>query len=349
MRSGTDTGRMQRDERKLALVTGGAGFIGSHLCDRLLAMGWRVRALDDLSVGRASNVAQHADNPAFSLHVLDVADGAALAPLLDGCTRVFHLAALADIVPSIEAPLRYAHANVTGTMTVLEAARAAGVQRFVYAASSSCYGIPDVYPTPEQAPCRPQYPYALTKYLGEQAVLHWGQIYDLPVVSLRFFNVYGPRARTSGTYGAMFGVFLAQRLAGKPYTVVGDGTQSRDFTYVGDVVEALVRAADSDVRGEVINVGTGKPVSVNEIVRILGGPVVHVPKRPGEPDCTCADTRRAQALLGFVAQVGIEQGIAQLLAHIDDWKDAPVWTPERIADATAAWFRHLGRNDDVAA
>ena len=177
-------------------------------------------------------------------------------------------------------------------MSVVECARQAGVKRFVYAASSSCYGIPDLYPTPETAPIRPQYPYALTKNLGEQIVLHWGQVYELPVVSLRLFNVYGPWSRTSGTYGAVFGVFLAQKLAGKPFTVVGDGTQTRDFTFVTDVVDAFVCAAQSDVCNEVFNVGTGGTYSVNRLVALLGGGVVYVPKRPGEPDCTLADTSK---------------------------------------------------------
>ncbi|MBP7291436.1 MAG: SDR family oxidoreductase [Nannocystaceae bacterium] len=339
----TDTAKgAQQGHRGTALVTGGAGFIGSHLCDRLLAEGWRVRVLDDLSIGRLSNLAHHEGNPALEFHRVDVADIAAVRPIVQGCQRVFHLAALADIVPSIESPLAYAHANVDGTMAVLEAARAAGVERFLYAASSSCYGIPEHYPTPEQAPCRPQYPYALTKYLGEQAVMHWGQVYGLPVVALRLFNVYGPRARTSGTYGAMFGVFLAQRLAGKPYTVVGDGSQSRDFTYVTDVVDAFVCAAESSICGVAMNVGTGRPVAVADIVRLLGGPVVHLPKRPGEPDRTHADTGLIERLLGWHAKVGIEEGVARLLSHIDDWRDAPVWTPESIAVATDAWFRHLG-------
>src|SRR5205814_2657722 len=181
------------------------------------------------------------------------------------------IAALADIVPSIQNPAAYHKSNVDGTLSVLEASRKHGVKRFVYAASSSCYGIPDVYPTPETAPIRPQYPYALTKNLGEQMAMHWGQVYKLPVVSVRFFNVYGPRSRTSGTYGAVFGVFLAQKLKGKPFTVVGDGTQTRDFTFVTDVVDACAVAAASKASGEIFNVGSGKPTSVNRIVELLGG------------------------------------------------------------------------------
>jgi UDP-glucose 4-epimerase len=213
----------------------------------------------------------------------------------------------------------------------------------VYVASSSCYGIPTVYPTPETAPADPRYPYALTKYLGEQLVLHWAQLYRLPAVSIRFFNVYGPRARTSGTYGAVFGVFLAQLLAGRPLTIVGDGTQTRDFTFVSDAVDALLVAAEAGERGEVYNVGSGKPASVNELVRLLGSPpTVHIPKRPGEPDCTWADITKIAAELGWEPQVTIGDGVRIMLDNIDYWRDAPVWTTERIAEATRDWFRHLG-------
>jgi UDP-glucose 4-epimerase len=263
-------------------------------------------------------------------------------PIFGRVEWVFHLAALADIVPSIQHPTDYHHANVDGTVAVLEAARTAGVKRFLYAASSSCYGIPDVYPTPEQAEIRPEYPYALTKFLGEQCVLHWGKVYRIPVVSLRLFNVYGPRARTSGAYGAVFGVFLAQKLNHQPLTVVGDGTQCRDFTYVSDVVEAFVTAAKSEVAGEVFNVGTGSPVSVNRLVELLGGDVVYISKRPGEPDRTHADIRKIGRELGWKPTVSIEEGVKVLLDTIESWREAPVWTPESIAAATREWFRYLG-------
>jgi len=326
-----------------AVVTGGAGFIGSHLVDRLLADGHSVLVLDNFSTGRPENLAHLARDPRVSLERLDVATSERLPALLAGTDWVFHLAALADIVPSMERPLDYHRANVDGTVAVLEAARAAGVGRFLYAASSSCYGIPDVYPTPETAEARPQYPYALTKLLGEQCVLHWGQIYRLPVISLRLFNVYGPRSRTSGTYGAVFGVFLAQKLNRRPFTVVGDGTQSRDFTFVSDVADAFVTAAQSAVGGEAFNVGTGAPVTVNRLVDLLRGPVVHVPKRPGEPDRTHADITKIQRRLGWRPKVSIAEGVQILLDNIEYWRQAPVWTPESIEVATRDWFRYLGK------
>ena len=331
-----------------ALVTGGAGFIGSHLVDRLLADGLEVVVVDNFSTGRPQNLAHQKGNDRLTLLQADVSDAAAIKPAFEGVDWVFHLAALADIVPSIERPTDYFRANVVGTQAVLEAARAAKVKRLVYAASSSCYGIPDSFPTPETAPVRPQYPYALTKYLGEELVLHWGLVYGMPVVSTRFFNVYGPRSRTSGTYGAVFGVFLAQKLAGKPFTVVGDGKQTRDFTYVSDVADALVRAAESGVTREVLNVGSGHTYSVNRLVELLQGPVVHIPKRPGEPDCTFADISKIRRLLGWEPKVSLEQGVAEMIKNIDYWREAPVWTPQSIAGATEAWFKHLGREREKA-
>ena len=323
------------------IVTGGAGFIGSHLVERLLRDGCHVVVVDNLSTGRLQNLAHLHGNPHLEVHRLDVADAEALRPLFEGIEWVFHLAALADIVPSIRRPLDYHHANVDGTIGVLEAARTAGVRRFIYTASSSCYGLPDILPTPETAPIRPQYPYALTKYLGEQMALHWAQVYGLPVVALRLFNVYGPRSRTSGTYGAVFGVFLAQKLAGKPFTVVGDGRQTRDFTFVTDVVDAFVRAAASEVTGAVFNVGSGDTYSVNRLVELLGGEVVHIPKRPGEPDCTFADTAKIRQALGWAPQVSFSEGVRIMLEHIDYWREAPVWNPDSIAQATKDWFAYL--------
>jgi UDP-glucose 4-epimerase len=325
------------------IVTGGGGFIGSHLVDRLLAAGRQVKVIDNFSVGNPRNLEQHRGNRDLDVVTCDIGEDP-VAPLFVGAERVFHLAARADIVPSVQDPSVYFRSNVDGTYAVVEAARAAKVERFVYAASSSCYGIPDNYPTPEDAAIRPEYPYALTKYLGEQIVLHWAKVYRLPAVCLRFFNVYGPRVRTSGTYGAVFGVFLAQLLAGKPLTIVGDGTQTRDFTYVTDVVAAIVTAAESEVIGEFYNVGSGNTYSVNRLVELLGAKeTVNIPKRPGEPDCTFADVAKIRRELGWQAEVSLERGVGYMLENLEYWRDAPVWTPDRIAEATADWFRLLSR------
>jgi UDP-glucose 4-epimerase len=328
--------------KKLCIVTGGAGFIGSHLTERLLADGHRVTVIDNFVIGRPQNLATVPNRDKLTVVEADIADYDTIEPLFKGVDWVFHMAAMADIVPSIEFPVTYHRANVDGTISVLEAARRNEVKRFAYTASSSCYGIPDAYPTPETAPARPMYPYALTKYVGEQYAMHWCQTYQLPVVSLRLFNVFGPRHRTSGTYGAVFGVFLAQKLAGKPFTVVGDGTQTRDFTFVTDVVDAFVTAIESDVSGEIFNVGSDNTYSVNRLVELLGGDVTYVPKRPGEPDCTFADITKIKQRLGWRPKVSFEDGIKVMLKHIEGWKDAPVWTVESVAEATAAWFKHLG-------
>lgn len=325
------------------VVTGGAGFIGSHLAERLLAEGHRVLVLDNFATGRRENLAGFADHPGLTVETADVADFERIRPLFEGKDWVFHLAGLADIVPSIQRPRDYHAANVDGTISVLEAARLGGVRRFLYAASSTCYGLPDVVPTPETAAIRPMFPYALTKYMGEEYALAWHRIYGLPVVSLRLFNVFGPRSRTSGTYGAVFGVFLAQKLAGKPFTVVGDGTQTRDFTYVTDVADAFLRAAESQVAGEILNVGSGGTYSVNSLVRLLGGEIAYVPKRPGEPDCTFADTGKICRLLAWQPRVGFEQGVNQMLEHIELWRHAPVWDTDSVQEATRDWFKYLGK------
>lgn len=323
------------------LVTGGAGFIGSHLVERLLNDGHRVHVIDNFSTGRRLNLAHVEANPRLSILEADIAEPAAIATAFKGVDWVFHMAALADIVPSIQQPMAYHRSNVDGTIAVLECARHAGVSRFLYTASSSCYGIPDVFPTPETAAIRPQYPYALTKNVGEQYAMHWAQVYKLPVVSLRLFNVYGPRSRTSGTYGAVFGVFLAQHLHGQPLTIVGDGTQTRDFTFVTDVVDAFVTTAASDVAGEIMNVGSTSTYSVNRLAELLGGETVRIPKRPGEPDCTFADTSKIARLLGWKPRMTFEQGVQVMLDNIDYWREAPVWNVDSIADATKEWFQYL--------
>ena len=330
----------------IAVVTGGAGFIGSHMVDLLLDRGFEVRVIDNLVGGQLTNLKQHEGNPLLLVAEADVRDLPADTPLFADATYVFHFAGIGDIVPSVERPLDYMSTNVMGTVHVLEAARHAGVRKFVYAASSSCYGVATELPTTEHSPIRPEYPYALSKYQGEEAVLHWGRLYELPVVAIRIFNAYGPRSRTTGAYGAVFGVFLAQKLAGRPFTVVGDGTQTRDFVFVTDLVKAFLAAADSDRRQQVYNVGAGQPQSVNHLVELLGGEVVYVPKRPGEPDCTWADIAKVTAELGWQPEVTFETGVQLMLDHIDYWRTAPVWDQASIAEATATWFATLSIKEE---
>jgi len=324
-----------------AIVTGGAGFIGSHLVDTLLGEGVSVTVLDNFSTGRPENLEHIKDQ--IKLIECDISKAGIWEKEFDGANWVIHLAALADIVPSINDPEAYFHANVVGTLNVLQASKKYKIKRFIYSASSSCYGIPAAYPTPEDTPMEPQYPYALTKRLGEELVIHWAKLYNLPALSLRFFNVYGPRSRTSGTYGAVFGVFLAQKLAQEPMTIVGDGNQTRDFTYVTDIASALMAALLSSKSAEIYNVGSGATISVNRISELIGGETVYIPKRPGEPDCTFADISKINEELNWEPTISIERGVEMILENIHYWAKAPVWTPNEIKEATADWFKYLGK------
>jgi UDP-glucose 4-epimerase len=326
--------------RPIAVVTGGAGFIGSHMVDLLLERGFAVRVADNMVGGRPENLAHHDRTGDLAVEARDIRSYAPDDRLFKGASYVFHFAGIGDIVPSIERPTEYMSVNVQGTVHMLECARHAGVQKFVYAASSSCYGLAEV-PTREDHPIVPLYPYALSKYQGEQAALHWHRVYKLPVNSVRIFNAYGTRSRTSGAYGAVFGVFLRQKLAGKPFTVVGDGTQKRDFLYVTDVARAFLAAVETPRTGDCWNLGAGNPQSVNRLVELLGGDKVHIPKRPGEPDCTWADIAKITRELGWRPEVSFEEGVARIVADIDYWRNAPLWDPDSIARATRTWFEHL--------
>lgn len=328
--------------KPVAVVTGGAGFIGSHMVDLLLSRGFRVRVIDNLVGGHKSNLSQHEGSADLECFWQDIRALEPDSAVFKNARFVFHFAGIGDIVPSIEQPTEYMHTNVQGTVRVLEAARAAGVKKFVYAASSSCYGLAAT-PTREDHPIRPQYPYALSKYQGEQAAFHWHEVYDLPVNSVCIFNAYGPRVRTTGAYGAVFGVFLRQKLANKPFTVVGDGTQTRDFIYVTDVASAFLAAAETDISGERFNVGAGNPQSVNRLIELIGGPVTYIPKRPGEPDCTWADISKITKMLDWKPAISFETGVANMLKDIAHWKDAPLWEPASIADATKIWFKYLSK------
>ena len=329
-----------------SVITGGGGFIGSHLSEALVNLGHEVVVIDNFCTGQRKNLEKIKKQ--IDLIEEDIRYPGQWSKAFHGADWVVHLAALADIVPSIENPEDYFGTNVSGTFNVLQASRDAGVSKFIYTASSSCYGLPDGFPTSELARIQPQYPYALTKWLGEELALHWAKVYQMPVLSMRLFNVYGPRSRTSGTYGAVFGVFLAQKLADQPFTVVGDGNQTRDFTYVSDVVDAFIVSANSNATEEIFNIGSGATVSINQIVELLGGnQVVMLPKRPGEPDCTFADITKIQNKLRWMPKVNIEDGVANLLLNIDDWKDAPVWTQDTIKKATSSWFHHLGGSREI--
>ena len=321
------------------LITGGAGFIGSHLVERLIKSKNKIIVIDNLSTGRLENIKKFLPNIRFIK--ADISKINKIKKYFRGVDKVFHLAALADIVPSIQNPYDYYNSNVTGTLNVLKCSEYYNIKKLLYAASSSCYGIPKNYPTDEKEPCDPMYPYALTKMMGEQLIQHWFKVYKLKYISLRLFNVYGTKSRTSGTYGAMFGVFLAQRLANKSLTIVGDGNQTRDFTYVSDVVDAFIKAGNSKVNGEIFNVGSGKTVSVIKIASMLSKKKIYISKRPREPNCTFADIRKIKKILKWKPRININLGIDLILKNINYWKKAPVWTEKKIKVATKDWFKYL--------
>jgi UDP-glucose 4-epimerase len=325
---------------KLALVTGGAGFIGSHTVDLLLDLDYRVRVLDDLSNGKLENLSHNKNNEHLVFEQGNILDLTESSRIMEGVDYVFHFAGLGDIVPSIVHPEQYFTVNALGTLKVLQCAKSFHVKKFVYAASSSCYGLAEV-PTTESNPIDTRYPYALSKFQGEQIALHWKKVYGLPVATIRIFNAYGPRSKTSGAYGAVFGVFLAQKLAGKPFTIVGDGSQSRDFLYVTDVARAFVAAAEKETSYEYYNLGSGAPKTIKYLVELLGGDSVNIPDRPGEPKCTWADIGRISTDLGWTPEVSFEIGVRNVLDNIDYWKDAPVWTVNSINEATSEWFKYL--------
>ena len=330
--------------KPIAIVTGGAGFIGSHMVDLLLAEGFIVRVIDNLSGGHEKNLVHNLNNPDLHLFKEDICDIEPTNIVFKNAKYVFHFAGIGDIVPSIEKPIEYMRTNVQGTVRVLEASRMAGVTKFVYAASSSCYGLAET-PTKENHLVEPLYPYALSKYQGEQAAFHWNRVYDLPVNAIRIFNAYGTRVRTTGVYGAVFGVFFKQKLSNKPFTVVGDGNQSRDFLYVTDVVKAFYAAALTEKSGEIYNLGAGNPQTINKLVELLNGDVIFLPKRPGEPDCTWADISKISSELHWKPLISFEEGVSKMLAEIDNWKDAPLWDTESIKDATKTWFQFMNKEN----
>lgn len=314
------------------LVTGAAGFIGSHLCDELNKHKHTVFGIDNFIRGR--NTPQKTTLFGLDLAIESLDD----LPTVDA---VFHLAALSDIVPSIEAPKAYHRANVNATVRLLEWARDSGVRSFTYAASGSCYGVAPPLPTPESARIDCAYPYALTKWIGERYVAHWARVYGMQCCSLRLSNVYGPRVRASGGYGAVFAVFLAQIANNAALTIVGDGTQRRDFTHVSDVVRAMRLSAEGGWTGT-YNVGTGESHSVLEIAQLLSPTSVleFLPKRPGEPDETLLDIARIAPL--WKAQMRFEDGVRAMQAEVSNYRTAKVWTPAAVNAATATWFKYLG-------
>lgn len=299
---------------KLFLVTGGAGFIGSHIAETLLAKGHRVRILDNFSTGKRENIPAGAE-----LFEASIADPKAIAPAFKGVEGVFHTAALPRVQVSIEHPRETNEVNVTGTLNVLLAAKEAGVKRVVYSASSSAYGDQTILPLHEEMKPNPKSPYGLQKYVGEHYCRLASMFWNVETVSLRYFNVYGPRMAFEGAYCTVIAVFLKQKSEGKSLIVTGDGTQTRDFTFVADVVAANLSAMESEKagKGEVINIGNGDNHSVNEVAKIIGGPAVNIPPRV-EPHDTLANNKLAKELLGWTPQMEFSQGMEKTIEWFDN-------------------------------
>lgn len=299
---------MRLEKKTKVVVVGGAGFIGSHVTDALVERRYDVHVLDNLLGGKKENV-----NTSATFHKADIRNLDDIKPVVKGATCVFHFAALPRVQYSIEHPEETHDVNVTGTQNVLIASKEGGVKRVVYSASSSAYGDQKVLPLVETMTPNPKSPYGLHKYVGEVYCKVWSTVYGLETVSLRYFNVYGPRLNPEGAYALAMGKFLRQRKEGKPMTIWGDGTQTRDFTHVRDVARANLLAMESDKvgLGEVINIGAGKNYSVNQLTTIIGGPVEHEPPKV-EPHDTLANNSLANELLGWKPEVVFEEGVAEL-------------------------------------
>lgn len=325
------------------IITGGAGFIGSHLVQNLLNEKKinKVLLIDNFLDGSKKNIKKFQSHYKLKVIRADITKINSIKKYFKGVNAVIHLAALADIVPSIENPLSYIDTNLNGTINILESMRAFGVKKIIYAASSSCYGIPKNYPTNEKEKINPEYPYAFSKYLGELSIQHWSKVYNINYISLRLFNVYGTRSRTHGAYGAVMGVFLRQKISNRSFTVVGNGKQKRDFIYVTDVVEAFKKSLFSNQKNKIYNVGTNKPQSINYLTSLLRGKKIFIPKRPGEPEITNANIEKIKKELKWRPKTNLSKGVDLMLKEITYWSNAPLWTPKKISNATKTWFKFL--------
>lgn len=325
------------------LVTGGAGFIGSHLVDYLINQKKikKVVVLDNIKDGTLKNLKKSLKSKKFSFYKKDIRNFNSINKHFHKIDAVYHLAALSDVVPSIEEPIKYLDTNIMGTVNVLESMRKYNVTKIIYAASSSCYGIPKNYPTTEKEEIDTRYPYSFSKNIGEQTIQHWSKTFKIKYVSLRLFNVYGIRSRTNSSYGAALGVFLKQKLSNYPFTIIGNGRQKRDFVFIDDVVRAFYLSLNKKVENSIFNIGSGSPRSVLEMIKILGGKKVFIPKRPGEPNITHANIKKAKTTLKWKPKVSLESGLKKVLENILYWKSSPLWTKEKIKVATKNWFKYL--------
>ena len=297
-----------------SVVTGGAGFIGSNLVDHLVKIGHKVIVLDNFVSGKKANLVHHKKKDVKIIRA-DISKSKSLDKYFKRANYVFHLAGLAEIIPSIKNPKKYFNTNVLGTLKVVEAAKRVGVKKLIYAASSSCYGSPKNFPTSEKEKIDIKHPYGLTKFLGEQLVLKYATNFNMPNISFRFFNVYGPRLNMSGQYSAVFGNFLKQRRTNKPLTIVGDGKQTRDFIHVDDLTNAFIKVAKSSLVNKRYNLGSGKETSINKIANLFGGKKTFIPKRPREPKRSLANISKIKKDINWKPAITIQEGVKRLLKN----------------------------------
>ncbi len=294
-----------------SIITGGAGFIGSNLADHLIRIGHKVIVLDNFVSGKKSNLSHHKKKN-LKIFKIDISKNKNLDQYFKGADYVFHLAGLAEIIPSIKNPRKYFINNAIGTLKVVQAAKKAKIKKLIYAASSSCYGNTKSFPTSEKEKIDLKHPYAATKFIGEEIVMSYALSFGMPNISLRFFNVYGPRLNTSGQYSAVIGNFLKQTKNKKPLTVVGDGKQTRDFIHVDDLSEAFIKIIKSKLVNKIYNLRSGKKTSINSIAKLFGGKKKYVPLRPGEPKHSLANISKIKKDINWRPKISIKEGISNL-------------------------------------
>ncbi len=295
-----------------SIITGGAGFIGSNLADHLVRIGHKVVVLDNFVSGKKNNLSNHKKKN-LKIVKIDISKTKKLDKYFKRADYIFHLAALAQIIPSIKHPKKYFMNNVLGTINVVKAAKKAKIKKLIYAASSSCYGIPKKIPTSEKDKIDLKHPYAATKYIGEQIVMKYASVFKMPNISFRFFNVYGPRLNISGQYSAVIGNFLSQKKSNKPLTIVGNGKQTRDFIHVDDLANAFIKVIKSNSVNKIYNLGSGKKTSINSIAKIFGGKRKFIPNRPGEPKNSLANISKIKKDIKWKPKISIEKGLKSLL------------------------------------
>jgi len=329
--------------KKVFLITGAAGFIGSHMVDYLLKKNFNVIGVDNLKNGRLNNIKHNLKNKKFRFFKDDILNFKN-SKKIKSIDYVVHFAGLGEVVPSIENPTLYLEQNIMGTSHVFDIARKFNVKKFVYAASSSCYGLNNSKIN-EKEKISIEHPYALSKYMGEYVAFSLAKIFNIPTNSIRIFNAYGPRVRSNSNYGAVFGVFFKQKMSKKPLTVVGDGNQKRDYVYVTDVCDAFYKCAVSKHRNVTFNLGTGEPKTINYLVKLIDSKTERLPWRPGEPRVTWANVKKIKKYLGWKPKVTFKDGVKLMLNNIEYWSTAPLWTKKKIKKATTTWFKTLNEKE----